>query len=477
MGRLTGWRDRLISALSAPPTSAPQAAAAAPPGPGSSSPTSSSGPPTDPVDKLDAIARWVAGAFVLFSSVLSFIGIRDGQLDRILRSEPRAALFVFALIGLAVIGGVVAPAVGPEKRIPLWVVVSALGLPMVLSAPFLPNLGGGPGIAAEAAAMVLVVGTLVVGCLAFLLSGRATSLKASTIALALLLFTIGMYGAVKLGVAGKSAKDRPGVTAEFAVRDTKPVVAVGVKASGLRTDEHLAGTVWGFGSRSTNRELDAFPCGDSCLLLYAFRIGADGDGAIDTSFDVPLTPGDFSRVSVIARVCEGEEADHPQGQADVLRAEREDLNKCRPTEGKSAYLDLRVPASPDRPRLIANVKPGPADRMQVDVTPTMDGVGGDGFVAVRIFTAGDLGEYQQMAAFDVAPAPSGEASTPATSVILPTDARRICVTATLVRPGQAVPPSGCEAGAFTAVSQQNVPTLTTTVAATGLVESTLPSTI
>ena len=488
VGWLTQKRNVLISALIAPGSLAsspppppaagppaplaPPAPAAGPPAPPAPPPPAAGPPappaPCDSADELDKVAKWLAGAFVLLSTVLTFIGIKEGQLDRILRNEPRAALFVFLLVGLAVIGGVVAPAVHPDKRIRLGLVVLALGVPVAVAGPFLPDIGEGPGISGIWAGVAIAGGLLLVGVIAFFLFNLVTSLKAGTIAVALLLFAIGMYGAFKLGVAGKAAKDRPGITAAFSTKDATPVVSVGLKASGLRTDEHLSGTVWGYGSRTTNRELDSFPCGENCLLLYAFRIGADDTGAVDTTFDVPLTPGDFARVSIRTLVCHGQALDRSATPGDRLRAEQEDLDRCAPTKEKTAYLDLRIPAIPDRPRLSMSVKPAADDGRQLDVSPAMDGLGGDAVVAVRVFADPGSGRYQQVAAFDIAPAASG-AVAPATapSVTVAAGTRRVCVTGTIVRSGRGGPPAGCDSGASTVVMQQDIPLVTTTVAVTG----------
>lgn len=440
-------------------------------------------PPEEPVDKLDAVAKWLAGAFVLLSTVLTFIGIKEGQLDRVLRNEPRGALFVFVLVGLAVVGGVVAPAVGPEKRIRLGLVVLALGVPLVVAGPFLPDLGDGPGISGRWAAFAIVVGLLIVGGIAFFLGSLVTSLKAGTIAVALLLFAIGMYGAFKLSVTAKAAKDRPSITAAFVIKESKPMVTVGLKASGLRTDEHLSGFVRGYGARATNRDMEVDPCGNNCLLLYGFRAGADEAGAIETTFDVPLTPGDFVRVSIRAHVCQGRAASEspapvPNRQAEPAtgesptsvpnRLEPAYTDTCQPTKDKSAYLDLRIPSAPDRPRLTMSVKPAANNGSQVDISPSMDGLGGDTIVAIRLFIDGGSGRYQQIAAFDIAPAASGEATpTTAPSVVVGAGTRRVCATGTIVRPGGPGSPSGCDSGPTTVVLQQDMPLTTTTVAMTG----------
>ena len=68
-------------------------------------------------DSLDQVAKWVAGGFVLASGLLAGLGIKDDRLTRILRNEPRGALFVFVMIGLGVVGGVVAPAISKTIRV------------------------------------------------------------------------------------------------------------------------------------------------------------------------------------------------------------------------------------------------------------------------------------------------------------------------------------------------------------------------
>jgi hypothetical protein len=406
--------------------------------------------------------------------VLGFIGIKEGQIDRMLRNNARPALLVFMLIGLAVIGGVVAPAVGREKPISLGLVVFIAGLPVVVLAPFLPHLGPERNLSRWSTAAFIAVGLLAIGILGFLLYRQVTSLKVGTIAVALVLFALGMYGAFKLSAAAKSAKDRPTVSAAFSMRDNKPIVSVGLKASGLLIDEHVVGTVRGFGSRTSNHTLDAFPCGDNCLLVYAFEIGADEGGAIDTKFDVPLTSGDFERISVVAQVCgvpsKNSKNRSARAHQDAQTTQDSQTNKaepdqCAPTVGKTAYLDFRVPTGPDRPRLNVSVKPGSEGQLQVDIAPTIEGIGGDATISVLLLADLGSGQYEKVATFDVAPTSAGDAALQATSIPVSSSASRICVTGTLVRPGRNPTPSpGCEPGPSTVVYEQHMPPLPLAVA-------------
>lgn len=101
----------------------------------------------------------------------------------------------------------------------------------------------------------------------------------------------------------------------------------------------------------TKRDLIAFPCGDDCLLLHAFRVGADDAGVVEAAFDVALTPGDFARISIKTFVCSG-----PAVTQAAIEETRE-IDQCQEAKGKTAYLDFRIPAEPDRPQMTMTVKP------------------------------------------------------------------------------------------------------------------------
>jgi MFS family permease len=92
------------------------------------------------VDKLGNASKWAAGGFTALSAVLLFFGIKDGVLDQALRLNPLAALCVFMLLGIGVVGSLFTGAINPNHRIPMWILITAVGAMMLVSAALLPNV-------------------------------------------------------------------------------------------------------------------------------------------------------------------------------------------------------------------------------------------------------------------------------------------------------------------------------------------------
>ena len=394
----------------------------------------------------DAIAKWVAGGFILASGVLTFIGAEGGELDRIMRDNPVQAVAVFVLIGVAVAGGVVAPAVSDLVRVPLGVVVVVVGIAVAIGILWLHP---GRTLAVGNASLIAVAIGMLLLIAAYLVWDTGASLKLSVIFLSVVLFALGMFGAFSVAVEAKTAKDRPNISLAFEGDDSSPTLQVTVKAAGLRTDEHIALTVRGFGSRLSNREdIPArFECGDRCVLLHAYRVGGDSAGVVDKAIDLPITVGDFSRFEVQGFVCSG----------DRLSADDRSpvQDGCKPTRRKTAYLDVRAPIGPDRPSLALAWKERTATSLEAELTASAASVGGSGVVTVNVYGRESAVEpYRLVGRFDVAPTRAGSADELIPIALKPTT-QSLCATATLVRPG-VTPPVDCTPGPATSMLEVEV---------------------
>src|SRR6266508_6087539 len=277
-------RDRLLRFLITPPPDA--------------EPLATGGEPDSDVStELDKIAKVLAGGFTLVSGLLAFIGIKEGELDRVLRNEPTGALIVFALLGLAVGTGVVAPSVTPKSRVRLGFVVLVIGLSVGIAAAALTRVGSGQGFSMRVVLLCSALSLIA----ALILWGRPVLLKASVLLMGLLLFSVGLYGAFELSVEEKAANDRPNLTATFGTKDGSPILTVGVKASGLRVDEDIWAVVWG---RNVDKLYEC-PTADpnGCPMLFGMRVGADETGRVDKTVEIPLGGGQFWSIRIRALLC------------------------------------------------------------------------------------------------------------------------------------------------------------------------------
>src|SRR4051812_22383697 len=72
-------------------------------------PPNASGPPDQIVDasKLADLTKWMATGFAALSAIATFFGIKDGNLDAVVRENPSETLYIACLVGAGVVGALV----------------------------------------------------------------------------------------------------------------------------------------------------------------------------------------------------------------------------------------------------------------------------------------------------------------------------------------------------------------------------------
>jgi hypothetical protein len=414
---LTHHRNAIIGSIQ-PPQDAPESAAATAKvrSRAAAAPPEGDGGKT-PEQQLDDIAKWLAGGFALISGLLTFLGIKEGRLDRVLRNEPGAALAAFALIGLAVALGVVVPGIPAGTKVRAGVVASLVGLGFVIAAATFPNLGEPHPAIRGAVIGSLVAATVVV---AFFLWPVAVSLKAGSLIVGLILFSAGTYGAFKVSVATEIAKDRPSLTASFAVKDGVPVLTVSVVAAGLRTNEDVSTSIFGYGPPAQVKGDDN--CAPGCELITGLRIGGDTTGTVDKTLEIPISMGAYEWIRVRARICQLERLPKDPNRFH---------DKCKETLGKMAYADVRLPSRATRPQLALSWKEVQDQRATLDVMVSMDDVAGNAEVETRAYAINADGTFSTLATLLSPPDEGGTVSS-----TLPVGVRRgptaVCVISSFV---------------------------------------------
>lgn len=240
--------------------------------------------------KLSGLATWMAGAFTLLAGILTFFGVKEGLLDRLLRTTPRPAILVFCLLGVAVFAGMVAPVLKVQGRIRAVVVLAGIGLLGGVVLLALPDIAPGEDEWIGVALPLIVVS---VGLAAgLLLWGAMIPLIAGALMVGLACLSFGLYGAVKLSVASKLDSEEALVAAEVkGAPGPERIVAVTVAAAKMDSSQHLEVAV--VSSRGNDGDRD----------IGRARVYPDAAGAASKTLQFSLPNERLEGVSVRSRVC------------------------------------------------------------------------------------------------------------------------------------------------------------------------------
>ena len=246
----------------------------------------------DPFDpsKLDGITKFCAAGFTAAAALLTFFGIKDGYLDRVLSENAQAALWVFLLIGLGVVASLLAAAVSKDYQVASSLVVLVIVLLGTLQRYMLPHLSSHNTLP-TALLWGLVVAGAIVAYLGYLFD-ILVSLGAALVVVAVAATSMGLYGAVKLSVEARAQHGVLQVTAQLGGQSGAQTVDVGVKGS--RQDRY-AGTVQVLGRRAGTRTGD--------VSLGVAQFSPDDSGNVDHTFSFPVVAADWDEL--LARYCVG----------------------------------------------------------------------------------------------------------------------------------------------------------------------------
>jgi hypothetical protein len=387
---------------------------------------------------LDALGKKLAGAFSIVTAVLAFVGAKEAGLDRILRNEPGPSLLFFSLVGLGIAAGIMLPVVDRRREVKLRVLLTslfALGLVYVVLL-LRQKWTTAPIIIADVVLLTVV-------CVLPLLFPSVVwvSLKAAILAVAIIAFLLGIYGTFKLAVLSKSTKDRPDVSASIDYIDGRIVLKGHVGAAGLTNKEHILIRVEGVrdvddklyfadGKAGRTSKPPAQPedvsCffkdaarqerSDRCQLLFGQRVGPQDTGTVNFDFNVPLTPGLYPRLNVIATVT---------GTDSSARG------TCNQATGKQACTSILMPQGTAHPSIGASWTANP-DYMTLSLGLKMGDLNVDDVVYMWAVGRNSAGEVIGAGIFGANA--SGIIDTTMPVVVSPGIAE-VCVRAEVVRGG------------------------------------------
>lgn len=236
---------------------------------------------------LKAVAVWVARGFPLLTGLATAFGIQAGALDRILRTEPTAALWVFAMIGAAVLCAVVAPAAKEHYFVPVWPIAALVTGLCLVTWLLLPKLrdqrvNSIPDVIAFLIFIALLLGALRLGA-------HRVSVMTALLVVAMTALSLGLYSAVKVTVLDKLGPETPRVTAEFENQPTGTVIKLRAVAGARDTKPLLVavrGTVTG-------------GPGQGAVETIGFaQLGGDSTGAVDATAAYPVSAARWRAFSV-----------------------------------------------------------------------------------------------------------------------------------------------------------------------------------
>jgi hypothetical protein len=154
-------------------------------------------------DRLSDIAKWSAGGFGLLVTILTFLGIKEGYLDRILAESPRASVWVFAALGLGVVTSLIGAATNPKFTVyAAWTIAAVLVLSGITYFA-VPDIDGDDAPTAVFWCGV-AIGLAVLGYSILRWSTWHLSLPAALLLIAVTATSLGLYSAVKISVASKA---------------------------------------------------------------------------------------------------------------------------------------------------------------------------------------------------------------------------------------------------------------------------------
>ncbi|MDQ1712935.1 MAG: hypothetical protein QOE45_2385 [Frankiaceae bacterium] len=238
--------------------------------------------------KLDAAAKWTAGGFTLLTAVLTFFGIKEGVLDRLLRSPSAAgAVFVFSLIGLGVVCSLLGPAFRVNKHARVRWLIGAVAVIGALTWWYVHPAGG-------RSLRPVVVGAVLVVLTARLLWQARLSLVAVVVLLGVAATSFGLYGAANLSVQAKTFPDEPRLVASLETADGHEVVKVVAKVAKFE-DRRLLVTVIGRHAESGTPSGPVIK--DIGVVLGRSILTPDGVGDIDATVSVPVVSTQWATLS------------------------------------------------------------------------------------------------------------------------------------------------------------------------------------
>lgn len=286
------------------------------------------GPASLDPTKLTDVLKWASGGFVLLTGVLTFFGVKEGALDRLVRASAIETMAIFLFIGAGVLLALAAPAIHDDdtKRAPLALVTIAAGAMVLLSGVVI-----GRDLADDrlSGPLTVAAGLLtVLGALAVVIMVRKKVTIRWSVAVAALAVTsvsCGLYNAAKLVVLDKLDTVGASIAANLTETDGRRTLTV--KVSGEDVASPLRLQVEGLGP-------NAHP------VLSAHTLTPDRADSVAADISVPVSGSTWTELRVVACQDEARAGAAACRPSDVYA--RFPLHRDPPVIGASLTLDAKT---------------------------------------------------------------------------------------------------------------------------------------
>lgn len=247
-------------------------------------------------NKLPDLAKWSTGGFGALAALLTFFGVKDELLTRILSADPTAALWAMLLIGAGLVLSAFGLAVKGDAVVMVWVLAAAVTVAAGVSAVLLEDLGE------TRVTTILLIGSLI-GLIGFIVLAEIQEwmipVSAALVVLATACTALGLYSAAKISVTAKAAPEDMRVSAKFT--GTQDPLNLEITLAGSKQE---AGDVVVAATRTTPvptaGSASAMQLGDpGAVVLWRSSFSADGNKAVAESYSVPVDSTQWAKVSVL----------------------------------------------------------------------------------------------------------------------------------------------------------------------------------
>jgi pyruvate/2-oxoglutarate dehydrogenase complex dihydrolipoamide acyltransferase (E2) component len=222
----------------------------------------------------------LGGALTALTTILAALGAVELGMDRMLRNHPELVFVAFGLVVIAaVLGGIALTleATAPKPADPAPAAPAPAAPAPAAPAPAAPA----PAPAAPAPAPAAPASAVLRTSRRLLIAG-------------LVCFAFAGIFAVLAAVRTPADDEFPSIAAGFKSGE-RPALTVSIKGAGLTSTEDLDVHIEGASGRDPKVE-------PIIQRLYTTRLGPSPSGHVDSSVEVPMTPGAYDRVIIKAWV-------------------------------------------------------------------------------------------------------------------------------------------------------------------------------
>lgn len=192
-----------------------------------------SGVPKTEASKLGDLLKWVGGGFALLTGIATFFGIQQGVVARIVRIHPYPVLWVFILVGVAVVLALTVPAITSNTSVPWWLVVLLGGAVVVASVFLSPDLRGRQPDTPWTWLVIVAIG-VTAAVLAFVKNPSPTlSWSVALVIIAVTCLSCGLYIVTKLSVLEKMRLESAAVISSVSMSGGQSMVDISAAGTEL----------------------------------------------------------------------------------------------------------------------------------------------------------------------------------------------------------------------------------------------------